>query len=788
MGVVYKAHDTKLDRDVALKFLPHYLTSDAAEKERFYHEGKAAAALTHANIAVVYEIGEHDGPATAGKQVFIVMECVEGKTLRQIISGSTMSIKQVLDIAIQIAEGLNAAHKKGIVHRDVKPENIMLADDGGTVKIMDFGLAKLKGATRLTKPGSTLGTAAYMSPEQGRGEDVDQRTDIFSLGVVLYEMFAGKPPFRGEHMAALMYSIANEEPAPLARFNEQVTDELQHIVSKALEKDRDDRYQHVDDMLADLRRERKKLEYAKSGYVKVGQTVQAGRSAIAPIPRRRWKSLAIGSAAIVVLVVLVIIFNPFKQSTNQPVSNVGKSIAVLPFVDMSPQKDQEYFCDGMTEDLITRLGNLNNLHVPAGTSMFLLKGKDISEVGSKLHVGAVLEGSVQKSGDRLRITAKLISVADGYQLWSQSYNRELKDVFAIQDEISSAIVQALRLKLTNQEQQKLTEHPIKNIDAYEYYLKAWNRIVRFDEKSLDSAITYLQSAIDIVGDNADLYSGLSFAYFQYVNIGLGQEEYLRQSADYAKKALTLNPEHPAALVQLGILSIFGEYPKNWENNFTYLRKALSANPSSTDALYWTAAGLAQIGKSQEALAYAVMFERHDPLNPIAFYLKGYSHKWGCQFPEALAQFQKFYEADSLSQIAQSNYVELLAYSGERDRALAVIRQMKSEPRENAVAKFSLLLRCALLNDKQGALQLITPRFQKTCRRDFEWSYYVGSRLALANARNEALDWLENAVRRGFINYPFMQCDPLLNNIRGEERFKKLMEKAKYEWEHFEVPE
>jgi eukaryotic-like serine/threonine-protein kinase len=261
MGVVYKAHDTKLDRDVALKFLPHYLTGDPTEKERFYHEARAAAALTHQNIAVVHEIGEHEG------QIFIAMEYVEGKTLKQFIEEEPPPIKKVLEIAIQICEGLAVAHEKGIVHRDVKPENIIITLKG-QAKITDFGLAKLKGATKLTKAGSTLGTAAYMSPEQARGEEVDQRSDIFSFGVVLYEMLTSHLPFRGEHIAAIQYSIVNEEPPPLARYNEKVTDELQHIVSKALEKEQDDRYQHADELLSDLRRERKKLEYAKAGYSK----------------------------------------------------------------------------------------------------------------------------------------------------------------------------------------------------------------------------------------------------------------------------------------------------------------------------------------------------------------------------------------------------------------------------------------------------------------------------------------------------------------------------------------
>jgi Tol biopolymer transport system component/predicted Ser/Thr protein kinase len=293
MGVVYKAHDTKLDRMVALKFLPHYLTSNPTEKERFYHEARAASALLHGNVAVVFEINEHEG------QVFIAMECVEGKTLKRIIEEDTLSLKNVLDIAIQVADGLVAAHEKGIVHRDIKSENIMVTPKGQP-KITDFGLAKVKGATKLTKEGSTLGTAAYMSPEQARGEEVDHRSDIFSFGVVLYEMLTGKLPFGGEHHAALLYSIMNDEPQPVARFNEKVTPEIEHIVAKTLEKDRDDRYQHADEMLADLRRERKKLD-----YVKTGQAIT--QTAVRPRQRRRPLWYGLGGAALIIIVGVVYI-------------------------------------------------------------------------------------------------------------------------------------------------------------------------------------------------------------------------------------------------------------------------------------------------------------------------------------------------------------------------------------------------------------------------------------------------------------------------------------------------
>jgi serine/threonine protein kinase len=315
MGVVYKAHDNTLDRVVALKFLPHYLTSDSMEKQRFYHEAKAASALNHNNITTIHEISEFEG------QLFIAMELVEGKTLKQLVEHEILPAKTILDIAIQVCDGLAAAHEKGIVHRDIKSENIMVTPKG-QAKIMDFGLAKVKGATKLTKESSTLGTAAYMSPEQAQGEEVDLRSDIFSFGVVLYELLTGKLPFRGEHHAALMYAIVNEEPSPVARFNEKVSPEIEHIVTKALSKDRDERYQHSDELLADLRHERKKLEYAKAGYV------AAEGSSVTSKPKRRWMRIAaIGVAFVLVaMIVLVYLFLLPKQAAWKE-----KSIAVLPF-------------------------------------------------------------------------------------------------------------------------------------------------------------------------------------------------------------------------------------------------------------------------------------------------------------------------------------------------------------------------------------------------------------------------------------------------------------------------
>ncbi len=482
MGVVYKAHDTTLDRDVALKFLPHYLTSDPTEKERFYHEAKAAAALTHTNIAVIHEIGEHDDPATAGKQVFIVMEYVDGKTLRQIIGSSTRSVKQVLDIAIQIAEGLNAAHKKGIVHRDMKPENIMLARDGGTVKIMDFGLAKLKGATKLTKAGSTLGTAAYMSPEQASGEEVDQRSDIFSFGVVLYEMLTSKLPFRGEHHAALIYSIINEQPPPIARFNERVTPELEHIVSKALAKDTDERYQHADDMLADLRTERKKMEYAKAGYVSTSTA-----PAVTAQPVRRFAKISVVLAALLALVVLAIVFNPFnlKIGVQQNIAEQKPSLAVMSFDNIPDPSDKDYTGEMLTNLLTTALFQVRDLDVISRERLYNIQKesgygdtKAISpsmaeQISRRAGVSRMLFGTILQIQPSLTVTYRVVDIQTGKIISTQRLSGyKTEKIFSLVDTLAQMVKNDLNvLPTAAAPERSVMAVTTTSTDAYRAYVE-----------------------------------------------------------------------------------------------------------------------------------------------------------------------------------------------------------------------------------------------------------------------------------------------------------------------------
>jgi TolB-like protein/predicted Ser/Thr protein kinase len=775
MGVVYKAEDTKLHRPVALKFLPPEFTRDAAARERFVREAQAAAALDHPDICTIYEIDE------AENQTFISMAFIDGERLKDKIERGPLKLEEVLRVVIHVAEGLEAAHDKGIVHRDIKSANIMLTVSG-QVKIMDFGLAKLSGATMVTREGTTLGTAGYMSPEQVRGEETDKRTDIWSLGVVLYEMLTGLLPFRGEYEQALVFQILNAEPEPVTSVRTGVPVELERIVNKCLEKDRDERYQTAADLIADL----KHLQRTMGAGAETAQRSTAAAAKAARSARRvRWRYWA---AALVVIAIGAAAFY-FKAPRRPTVPAGEKSIAVLPFVDMSPQHDQEYFCDGITEELINRLSNIQGLRVPARTSAFFFKGKtgDIPEIGSKLKVQTVLEGSVRKAGDELRITAQLISVADGYHIWSETYDRKLENVFAIQDEISSAIVNALQLKLTPQEQQRLSEHPIGDVKAYECYLRAQRQISRFDEKSIDSALVYLRTALDIMGDNAELYAGMARAYYMYVNIGMGQEEYLARAKEYANKALALKPNLPIALGVLRNFAYYENYPENVQSSFRYDKKALAVDPLSTDALGSLAVSYAYIGRPSKGLMYMDMFEQHDPLNVWLHLFRGVCYELDCQFERAAGQYRSFYQADPTSPLAMESYSSALALSGRRDEALAIIEPASQGNVRNVEIVFCLLTKYALLKDKESALGLLTPEIQKTCRRDFEWSYVVAQRLAPVGATDEALDWLENAVHRGFIAYPYLQCDPFLDNIRGEERYTKLMAWAKNEWEHFEVP-
>jgi serine/threonine protein kinase len=725
MGVVYRAEDTKLKRAVALKFLPPELTRDPAAKERFIQEAQAASALDHPNICTIYEIdGAKDG------QLFIAMACYEGETLKQKIERGPLAVAEALEIALQVARGLGRAHDAGIIHRDIKPGNIMITERGD-VKIVDFGLAKLAGQVRLTKMGATPGTAAYMSPEQAQGKDVDHRTDIWSLGVVLYEMLTGALPFAGEHEAALLYAIVHENPQPLSSLRPDIPAPILSFVSKALQKNPALRYQTTGEMIKDLQ-----------------------RLAVPGIDLPRYE----------------------------------KSIAVLPFENLSPDPDQEYFSDGLTEEVITDLAHVGALKVISRSSAMTFKGtkKKVPEIARELDVQYVLEGSVRKAGNSLRITAQLIDATTDAHLWAERYSGTLDDVFDVQEKVSRSIVDALKLRLSPEESRKIAERPIDNVAAYQCYLKANAEAWQFNESSLERALVHLQKGLDILGDNALLYSAMAFVYWQYANIGAGQEDCLAKAEAYAQKALVLDPDSPQARLVIA-MTLWGFRGDKQREGIRQLKMALTLNPNYVDALRLLAGFYTMsAGKLADAIPYVERVKAINPLDPWNHWLQGRLFFFDGQYELACEQLRQHYQSNPENAIVRFFYAWTLVYANQLEGAISVIDRSAMSAPGNVFTRFGLLLKYGLLKDRENAFREMTPDFQKTCRRDHQWSYFVATPLAMVGAKEESLDWLENAVNTGFINYPEMERNRYLDNLRGEERFEKFMERVKYEWEHFEV--
>jgi adenylate cyclase len=411
-------------------------------------------------------------------------------------------------------------------------------------------------------------------------------------------------------------------------------------------------------------------------------------------------------------------------------------------------------------------------------------GKSMREIARELGVGAILEGSIQKEGNEIRVNVKLIRGADDAHLWAGKYDRKLESVFRVQDEISMAIAEALKLKLTSQEKQGIAKQPIDNAAAYECYLKACREIRRFDERGLDRALQNLQNGLAIIGDNALLYVGMAFACYQYANIGTKQEEYIEKSDMYAKKALALDPNCAQAYFALGINS--SAFRGNQQEAVRYYKKALKINPNYASALHSLGNTYLYAGKNSLAAALMNRYRQLDPLNAMIHSYQQTMRLFDGEYELALEYGKMWFEAAPANPLAQYSYAVALVYNGENHAAISIIDKAAAATPDNVATKFGLILKYALLNNREKIFEILTPDFQKTCIRDFEWSYNVAASLSLLGAKKEALDWLENAINQGFLNYRAMERDLFLGNIRGEERFKKLMERAKFESDHFEV--
>ena len=600
MGVVYKAHDTKLDREVALKFLPHYVASSDTERARFLQEAKAAANLNHPNVCVIYDIQEADG------QQFIVMEYVDGMTVKQKFSTSPLKIDDAIGYAIQIGEALQEAHAKGIVHRDVKSENIMI-NSKNQIKVMDFGLAKLRGSVKLTKSSSTTGTLAYMAPEQIQGQEIDARADIFSFGVVLYEMLTGNTPFRGEHEAAMMYSILNEEPQPIQKFREDISSEMLHILHRALEKNPEERYQTVKDMTIDIRRMKKESTRVvrTQDFEAATSSTSKTKSKSVEIALPGWfTKKVVAWAGLFLALALVILFRN-SILPNSSAKSDKKTIVVLPFENLGPN-DKDYFVDGMTDEVTSRLSGLSGLGVIARSSAMQYKGttKNFKQIGEELSVNYILQGTVRwetiNGETHVRVSPSVIKVEDGTQAWSQSMESVLSSAFKLQSDIASKVASAMDIALLKSEKQTLETALTDNAEAYDYYLKA----VQYAERSnsandMEIGIQLLDRAIQLDPSFAAAYAKLSYVqsnvYWFYYD---RSESRVEKSRIAAEKAVQLAPQLSEARAAMGWYYYHGKL--DYANALEQFSLALKYSPSNSDVHYGIAAVLRRQGNMRES--------------------------------------------------------------------------------------------------------------------------------------------------------------------------------------------
>lgn len=607
MGVVYKAEDLKLKRTVAIKFLPKRLSVHGAERERFELEAQAASSLNHPNICVIHEIDE------ANDETFMVMEYIEGITLREWAhekSGQAdgfrkLGMNEMVDLASQIADGLGKAHEKGIVHRDIKSENIMVTADGHA-KIMDFGLAKLGGVSKLTKVGSTIGTVAYMSPEQVEGIETDHRTDIFSFGVVLYEMFTGQLPFRAAHETAMMYEIINVEPKPVSEIRQSVEGELNRIVMKCLEKNRDERYQSMRDVLVDLKRYRRDStgkSIDRSSVVHEVRPRQEGSS-----PKKSRLSMIIG-VSLGLLVLGAVAWNLYSSRS----TNID-SLAVLPFANVTTDPSADYLSEGITENITNKLSQLSKLRVIPRSMVAKYKGKDVDprDVGKDLNVSAVLSGKVTQRGDALIIQTELIDIRNVSQLWGEQYNKKLSDIIEIQQEIAQKVAEKLQTQVTGEEQKLLTVRRTSNAEAYQLYLKGRFHTNKRTDDGYKKGLEYYRQAIIVDPNFALAYFGIAEAYVVGATVGLSTKEAMPSIRANTLKALELDPGLAEAHAGLAVIKTYYEF--NFAAAEQSFRRSIELNPNYPTAHHWLGEFLIYMGRFDEGIAE---YQRATELDPAS---------------------------------------------------------------------------------------------------------------------------------------------------------------------------